>query len=296
MLRGGRNPLGVATDSMSTSEAKEVLAILKAESVTAGEVAQKRLAANAREQAAQASLLSGQQALNNAKREESRLSMTSLEAAQDRLKVAREELNVANARAGGLSRGSGVENTEKRADNLREQANARLAVVAAERDVARETERATSALSGQAVSLPTLRYAMYDVARTAGIMSTAIAAAGTGLLTASASYETAFTAVERTSGATGASVQTLKSQMLELSRTIPQSFGDITDIAARGAQLGIATNNLRDFTNVIAQFVATSDTVTMDQAVESFGRLSNLLGDTNFDRIASSITACSSAT
>src|SRR5690606_28475215 len=59
---------------------------------------------------------------------------------------------------------------------------------------------------------------------------------------------------------------------------------------ARGAQLGIASDQLAEFTEVVAQFVATSDTVSLDQAVEAFGRISNLTGERDFNALGSAIT------
>lgn len=160
----------------------------------------------------------------------------------------------------------------------------------AQNRLSRATNATTSSVRQASASLPTLRYAMYDVSRTAAVMSAAIAAAGTSLLVASASFETSFTAVERTSGATGDAVLQLRDDLVQLTREIPQSFGEIANIAARGAQLGIASGALSEFTDTVAQFVATSDTVSLDQAVEAFGRISNLLGDTDFNRIGSAIS------
>lgn len=142
-------------------------------------------------------------------------------------------------------------------------------------------------LDDQAVRL---RYANYDLARSMFAVSAAITAAGVGVVAASASYESSFTAVERTSGVMGGAALQLRDDLIDLTRVIPQSFGEIANLAARGAQLGVATSELEDFTAVVAQFVATSDTVTLDQAVEAFGRISNLMGDTEFERIGSAIT------
>lgn len=148
----------------------------------------------------------------------------------------------------------------------------------------------SNAAQQASASLPTLRYAMYDVAQTAGIMSAAIGGAGAAILSASSSFESSFTAVERTSGVAGSQALQLRDDLIALSRVIPQSFGEIANIAARGAQLGVASQELDAFTETVAQFVATSDTVSLDQAVEAFGRISNLLGDTDFNRIGSAIT------
>ncbi|QIK61796.1 phage tail tape measure protein [Leucobacter viscericola] len=157
-------------------------------------------------------------------------------------------------------------------------------------DQERATRQANSATNEATVALPRLRYALYDVATTAGIMNAAIGASGAAVLAASASYESSFTTVERTTGLVGDGATRMRDELLQLTREIPQTFGEISNITGRGAQLGVATSSLADFTETVAQFVATSDTVTLDQAVESLGRISNLMGDTDFNRIGSSIT------
>lgn len=135
-----------------------------------------------------------------------------------------------------------------------------------------------------------LRYANYDVARTMLSVSAGFTAVGAGAVVAAAKYESAFTAVERTTGLAGDSAAGLREELMQLTREIPQSFADISSLASRGAQLGIPAEEIAKFTEVVAQFVATSDTVTLDQAVEAFGRISNLLGDSNFEALGSAIT------
>ncbi|MGO2150804.1 MAG: phage tail tape measure protein [Microbacterium gubbeenense] len=158
-------------------------------------------------------------------------------------------------------------------------------------NVAADSASKLNAASEQSLNnLPRLRYAMYDVSNTARRMATVMTAVVGATVVASASYESAFTAVERTSGVVGRGVEELRNELIGLTREIPQSFDDIANIAARGAQLGIADQELSSFTDTVAKFVATSDTVTLDQAVESLGRLSNLLGDTDFNALGSSVS------
>lgn len=139
-------------------------------------------------------------------------------------------------------------------------------------------------------SVNALRYANYDLGRSLLTISAGITAAGVGVVAAAGSFESSFTAVERTSGVVGDAVGELRGELVALTREIPQSFGEISNIGARGAQLGIASDQLAEFTEVVAQFVATSDTVSLDQAVEAFGRISNLTGEQDFNALGSAIT------
>lgn len=124
-------------------------------------------------------------------------------------------------------------------------------------------------------SLGNTRYALYDVANTMSVVAVAtlgLVTAGTAL---SASYERAFADVERTSGAAGEQLGQLQDDLIALTTQMPTSFGDITDIATLGGQLGIASDNIAEFTRVVSQFSATTD-VTVTAAAEGLGRLAQL--------------------
>src|SRR5690606_29529174 len=69
-----------------------------------------------------------------------------------------------------------------------------------------------------------------------------------------------------------------------------QSFAEIANIGARGAQLGNASDQLAEFTEVVAQLVATSDTVSLDQAAEAVGRISKLTGEQDLNALGSAST------
>lgn len=180
--------------------------------------------------------------------------------------------------------------TQQSARDVDKNEKALVAAGKGAKSAAADSEKLTQANQRQVQQLPQLRYALYDVASTYGILSGAMLAVGGLALKTGADFESQFTRVERTSGAAGVASDRLRKQFVELSTQIPLTFDELTSLGARGAQVGILRSELSDFTEVIAQFVATSDTVTLDQAVESFGRLSNLTGDRNFDRLASSIT------
>jgi TP901 family phage tail tape measure protein len=154
----------------------------------------------------------------------------------------------------------------------------------------RASRAAASDTKQMTASVNALRYANYDLGRSLLSVSAGVTAVGVGVVAAAGSFESSFTAVERTSGVVGDAVGELRGELIALTREIPQSFGEITNISARGAQLGIASDQLAEFTEVVAQFVATSDTVSLDQAVEAFGRISNLTGEQDFNALGSAIT------
>jgi TP901 family phage tail tape measure protein len=139
----------------------------------------------------------------------------------------------------------------------------------------RGTAEYTNLIDRSVQGLANQRYALYDVATTFGIIATATAGAGVAAVAMGASYEKAFAQVERTTLASGAELQQLHSDLIDISTTLPVAFQDVTSIATLGAQLNIANENLAGFTTTVSQFAATTD-VTVERAAMGFGRLAQL--------------------
>lgn len=134
-------------------------------------------------------------------------------------------------------------------------------------------------------NLPRLRYALYDISTTASIAGAAISGLGIATATTSITMARSFADVERTSGATGLQLQSLRSDFDELFRSIPVSFDELTRIGAIGGQLNIASSNLATFTEAVAKFSATSN-VSVEAAATAFGRLDQLLPDVQGNYVA----------
>jgi TP901 family phage tail tape measure protein len=138
--------------------------------------------------------------------------------------------------------------------------------------------------------LPRLRYALYDVANAVGAVSVAFGAATFGAIKLSADFETAFTGIQRTTLATGDSLNLIREQLLALSRQVPVSFTELAGIATIGAQLGIASTDLAGFTKNVSMFAATTN-VSVEEASKSFGALGELLNvpTSEFNKLGSAI-------
>lgn len=134
------------------------------------------------------------------------------------------------------------------------------------------------------------RYALYDVATT----MTAITVATTGLVVAAnlveAGYDKAFGQVARTTRLAGDELVAMRNELEGLSHALPTSFGEITEIATIGAQMGISTTALEGFTKTVAQFSATTGT-SINETSMSLGRLAQLSGtsESEISNLASSI-------
>lgn len=138
---------------------------------------------------------------------------------------------------------------------------------------------------------PRIRYALYDVGQRALATGAAIAGIGVAAVTTAAKFESAFTAVERTSGLTGARLESLRQQLIEISTTIPVAFEDVAAIATLGAQMGIAADSLDEFTTTVAKFSAITG-ISVEQTAQSFGRLAQLMNVpvSQFENLSSAIT------
>lgn len=129
-------------------------------------------------------------------------------------------------------------------------------------------------------SLIRQRYALYDVATTYGAVSAAALAAVGATTSFAAKYESAFSAVERTTlqanGAVSGSIDSIRRDLYNLSTEIPIAFDELSRIASLGAQLGIADADLAAFTETISKFSAATN-ISVDEAALAFGRLGNLM-------------------
>ena len=162
----------------------------------------------------------------------------------------------------------------------------------AEDEAAGKRAEAQKAIQEEINTYPRMRYAMYDVANAANTLSQATLGVAAAAVTAFSQYESAFTAVERTVGsdATANQVANLRKELVDLATQIPLSFGQITEIASLGAQLGVATQDIAGFTDTVAKFSATTN-VSTTAAAQSFGALGELLNISaqDYDRLGSAI-------
>lgn len=139
-------------------------------------------------------------------------------------------------------------------------------------------------------SLNQTRYALYDVSTTLGVLGAALTAGGVAAVTFGAQYEAAFTQVERTSLPTQEAAAQLKGELNELSETIPVGFDQLSGIAALGAQMNIANEDLTQFADTTARYAAVTG-VSNDQVATSFGALFELTntGSGDMEKLASAI-------
>lgn len=170
----------------------------------------------------------------------------------------------------------------------REQATARAAAA---------TERAARSTLELNDNLSNSRYLLYDVGATYRSLALALLAIPTATTAVATSYEKDFAQVLRTTtGQSSQDVLTLRDDLKVLGEQIPLTFGQLSNIASLGAQLGLTADELAGFTDVTAKFVATTN-VGVEDAATAFGRLKSAFADQYaadpagfFNRIGSAIS------
>lgn len=120
------------------------------------------------------------------------------------------------------------------------------------------------------------RYALYDVARTWGVLSTALLGASGAAGKVAIDYQAAYAQVVRTTGASGQISKNLRQDIVDLTTDIPQSFQNLAEIGKLGGQLGIAADGIDSFTEVVAKMTATTD-LSAEAAGTALGRFKALL-------------------
>ena len=138
------------------------------------------------------------------------------------------------------------------------------------------------------------RYALYDVAAAYTAIATAAASAVFATAGTAINFERAFVNVERTtdfvSAKIGEASRSAMNDLKNLASEIPVAFGQITEIATIGNQLGIAQGALTQFTETVAKFSTTTG-VSVEQTAMSFGRIGELLqvDAADFEKMGSAI-------
>lgn len=135
-----------------------------------------------------------------------------------------------------------------------------------------------------------LRYQLYDIVGLFGTVGVAATGLSVAFLSVGIAWEKNFANVERTSQTTGAAVEALRQDFLDLQSTVPVTSADLATIGTLGAQMGVSAGNLAKFTEVVAQFSATAN-ISVDESATALSRLDELLPDVegNYVRLASAI-------
>lgn len=107
---------------------------------------------------------------------------------------------------------------------------------------------------------------------------------------AAISFESAFAGVRKTIDASEQEFNALEQEFKDLSAEIPVAVEQLLRIGELGGQLGIAKDDIIDFTKTIAE-IAVSTNLTEEAAATSFARIANIFQEpvSNIENLASSV-------
>lgn len=125
---------------------------------------------------------------------------------------------------------------------------------------------------------------------------TMVGAAAAGALVksvkAGVAFESAFAGVRKTVSANEREFAAMHKEIIGMSKAMPQSAVEISQVAEAAGQLGIAKENVTDFAKTMVMIGETTN-MTSDQAATAFARFANITGMSakNYDRLGSTVVA-----
>lgn len=122
------------------------------------------------------------------------------------------------------------------------------------------------------------------------VISGATAALGYTAIDAAIDYESAFTGVRKTVDATDEQFASLYNSILDLSTEIPATAEEIAGIAEVAGQLGIKTNDLMNFTEVMVN-LGESTNLSAEEAASALAKFANItdMSADDYERLGSVI-------
>lgn len=129
-----------------------------------------------------------------------------------------------------------------------------------------------------------------SVAKSFAPISVALAGVGVAAGKASIEFESAFAGVEKTVDGTEEQLAALRQGILDMATEIPASTTEIAAVAEAAGQLGIATDDVLDFTRVMID-LGEATNLSSDEAASSLAKFANITGTTadEYSRLGSTI-------
>lgn len=126
---------------------------------------------------------------------------------------------------------------------------------------------------------------------TAGVTAP-IVGMGAVALKSAMTFESAFTGVIKVIDATDHEIAGLRSGILDMSKELPASAAEISEVAMAAGQLGIAVPNILEFTRVMID-LGESTNLHATEAAMQLARFANItqMSQQDFDRLGSSVVA-----
>jgi len=133
----------------------------------------------------------------------------------------------------------------------------------------------------------------FDVVKSAAVVAaTAVAAIAAASLTSGIEFESAFAGVKKTTNATKAEYDELREGIIAMTDVIPATASEIAEVAESAGQLGIAKENLLEFSRVMID-LGESTNLTATDAASAIAKFANItgMGTDEYDNLGSTIVA-----
>lgn len=120
----------------------------------------------------------------------------------------------------------------------------------------------------------------------------ALSAIGALSVKAAIDFESAFAGVRKTVDATEGEFKSLEKQIRGMALQMPSTATAIADVAAAGGQMGIAVNDLEEFSNVMLK-LEEATTLTATESANAFARLTAVMGTSvsEYNAVGSALVA-----
>lgn len=158
------------------------------------------------------------------------------------------------------------------------------------KDLQAEASRSHAALAQVSAVTGEISEKSGNIAKKFAPVSVALAGVGVAAGKASIEFESAFAGVEKTVDGTTEQLAALRQGILDMAEEIPASTTEIAAVAEAAGQLGIATDDVLDFTRVMID-LGEATNLSADEAASALAKFSNITGTTadEYSKLGSTI-------
>ena len=158
------------------------------------------------------------------------------------------------------------------------------------KDLQAEASKSRAALAQVSAVTGEIAEKSGNIAKKFAPASLAFAGAGVAATKAAVEFESAFAGVEKTVDGTTEQLSALRQGILDMAEEIPASTTEIAAVAEAAGQLGIATDDVLDFTQVMID-LGEATNLSADEAASALAKFANITGTTadEYSKLGSTI-------
>lgn len=158
------------------------------------------------------------------------------------------------------------------------------------KDLQAEASKSRAALAQVSAVTGEIAEKSGNIAKKFAPASLAVAGVGVAVTKAAVEFESAFAGVEKTVDGTTEQLAALRQGILDMAEEIPASTTEIAAVAEAAGQLGIATDDVLDFTRVMID-LGEATNISADEAASALAKFANITGTTadEYSKLGSTI-------